>query len=277
MKSEYKRIIVYIILVIVVPPLAYYGQLLIPESEEERTLHEAFDFRLSLGWYSSYANSELFFSKYIIEKWINDKKIPTAEETYKYIRTLKLSNDKYDYASVMSEDLSSYDFIKIYNNTESLLMISPSKKLSKICSLQKIKDEEICVIAFLPLKGLLKSSKLFVAPNDSGFYYHDEIKECYPKIYDSYLKWIPASKATKLIHLYKSNYDVFAKKWKNTKTLLNYDLLYSHDPRTFQGGPDPAKIDCAISITAFDFVLDYFRKNHDKVEAFVKELDSKNK
>lgn len=176
------------------------------------------------------------------------------------------------FADAMSGYLNRYDVINIYNNTESLMIISPPEKLSQINLLHKIKDEEIYVIAFLPLKGLLKSSELFTSPKNFAFYNYKEIKEYYPSIYNSYLKWVPESQATKLIHLYKSNYAVFVKKWRATNTLLDYELFYPNKPKYFEGEPNSAKGARALNITALDFLLGYFRKNHNKIEAFIKEL-----
>ena len=270
------QLLTYIVIAVSILILTYYSNVFSPKKQMEKEACEALDFKISLNWYINCANFELFFSKYIITKWIKDKKNPSKQETYEYIKSLNLDIDKDNFADSMSIHLELYDSIKVYYMKNSLLMISPSHELKKICFLHKIKNESIVVMAFLPLQELLNSSKSFSSPKEFYFYKPEEIKDYYPGVYKYYSKWVLKSQADELIQLYKSDYDIFVKKWAKTESLLDFKLFSSYYLKHLNHEQNYAEETQAFQITALDFVLEYFRKNHNKIEAFIKELE-KNK
>lgn len=269
MKKIQLLIIIIAAVLGVVLYLGYYSDVL-RQAEKKRKSHEEYDFHLALRLFYSYADFELAFSRYVIEKWVHENKVPSAEDTCNYIKTMNLSDEKVSFAGVLSI-LNRSSVVKIYNKADSLLLVSPHNKLEKINLIHKIKNEEIYVITFLPLKQLLKISNSFDQPQHGMLYTEEEVKEHYLNNYNECLKLIPETRAKALLGLYRNNYSGFMQEWNNTKTLLDFDLFY---PKTYpdENSEMPVKSIIACNVSALGFVLNYISKNHDNIEAFVNEL-----
>ena len=246
------------------------------KSPKESQIHWK-DLELNVSALSKISCFELVFSKFIIEYWLKYEKFPTPDETRTYISSLDLKNTKDSYYGMMKPGGGLFDHkgYEVFNNGNSILIVQYNSVDFLI--LPNAPQKEIGVVLYISLKDIVNAARNFPKPKNRGFIpnFLENVTKEHVDLFNHQLKWLSADNTKELVSLFKSNPNRFLDSWNNSKSLLEFNLLYDKLKNYL-----PAKeldmlmnLDIASLMRAFDFLTEYVLENQEKITAFSKRLE----